>query len=545
VPAHEPAAFISYSRDDSEFALHLAQDLKAAGAFVWLDQLDIPAGHPWDNAIEDALSDAPQVLIVLSPSSARSDNVRNEISFALEQGKIIIPVLYMDCVVPLRLQRTQRIDFRADYARGLTALLGHLNVKQPDPSVLQKASEADAQRQTAWKARDAASQRLREIEDRREREDTERRDHNAEQLRLQEAAEREARERRDREAEAARLRDEQRSRAEREAAELREAQARSYSQTDYRSGQGGARPEQSQSSGQQRRSKTPLILSAIIAVLVIVLIYVLRPHPAEPSQSNSGASIEQSGASGNGQETNPSASSSPTNSVSPPQETTATDQPAKAPSVKVVPPSKSDRTVVDQPVKTSAPDAATLYRQGDTNYNRKDYAAAAPLFEQACNLGETKGCNAIGLLYENGDGVSKDTQKSAALYQKGCTGGNAAACSNLSRFYQNGISVQRDPQKAALLDEVGCNGGSLEGCMGLGLLYETGSGVSKDFQKASVLYQKSCAGNISQGCRNMARLYELGEGVGQNVSMAKEFYQKACSLGDQVSCDTLKRALFQ
>ena len=53
----EPAqsAFISYSRDDSEFALRLAQDLKAAAASVWLDQLDIRPGVMWDNAIEDAL----------------------------------------------------------------------------------------------------------------------------------------------------------------------------------------------------------------------------------------------------------------------------------------------------------------------------------------------------------------------------------------------------------------------------------------------------------------------------------------------------------
>ena len=48
-------AFVSYSRTDSEFALRLAQDLKAADANIWLDQLDIPPGKPWDDAIEDAL----------------------------------------------------------------------------------------------------------------------------------------------------------------------------------------------------------------------------------------------------------------------------------------------------------------------------------------------------------------------------------------------------------------------------------------------------------------------------------------------------------
>lgn len=163
MPAQEPAAFISYSREDSEFALRLAQDLKAAGAHVWLDQLDILPGRPWDNAIEQALGEAIQMLIVLSPSSARSENVRNEISYALEQGKIIIPVLYKDCVVPLQLQRAQRIDFRADYARGLNHLLEHLHVSQPDPSVLQKAAEGDAQRQAAWQAREREAQRIREI----------------------------------------------------------------------------------------------------------------------------------------------------------------------------------------------------------------------------------------------------------------------------------------------------------------------------------------------------------------------------------------------
>lgn len=170
MPELSPLAFISYSRNDSEFALRLAQDLKTAGACVWLDQLDIQPGVPWDNAIETALSQSPVMLLVLSPDSARSDNVRNEISFALEEGKVIIPVLYMDCTVPLRLQRTQRIDFRADYAQGLASLLAYLKVRNPAPEVLEKAAEGDAQRQVAWQAREAEAQRLRELNAARDQE---------------------------------------------------------------------------------------------------------------------------------------------------------------------------------------------------------------------------------------------------------------------------------------------------------------------------------------------------------------------------------------
>ena len=133
MPANDPAAFISYSRDDSEFALRLAEDLKAAGANVWLDQLDIEPGQEWDSAIESALIQSPRMLLILSPSSVKSGNVRNEISFALDERKIIIPVLYRDCTVPLQLRRVQHVDFRADYARGLKALLKSLGVQPSRP----------------------------------------------------------------------------------------------------------------------------------------------------------------------------------------------------------------------------------------------------------------------------------------------------------------------------------------------------------------------------------------------------------------------------
>jgi TIR domain len=125
-----PAAFFSYCRDDSEFALRLAEDLKAAGANVWLDQLDIEPGMPWDRAVENAVTNCPRMLVILSPTSVKSDNVRDEISFALSKQKRVIPVLYRECDVPFRLARLQHIDFRTDYARGLKVLLRTLDVEQ-------------------------------------------------------------------------------------------------------------------------------------------------------------------------------------------------------------------------------------------------------------------------------------------------------------------------------------------------------------------------------------------------------------------------------
>jgi len=119
----------------SDFALRLAEDLKAAGAAVWIDQLDIEPGEEWDSAVEDGVTRCPRMLLILSPSSVKSKNVRDEISFALRKQKTIIPVLYLDCDTPLRLERLHQVDFRTDYARGLQALLKTLGAEQPSPPI--------------------------------------------------------------------------------------------------------------------------------------------------------------------------------------------------------------------------------------------------------------------------------------------------------------------------------------------------------------------------------------------------------------------------
>jgi photosystem II stability/assembly factor-like uncharacterized protein len=69
------------------------------------------------------------MLVLLSPTSVNSDNVRDEVSFALGKQKRIIPLRYLECDVPFRLARLQHVDFRADYNRALQALLKSLGVE--------------------------------------------------------------------------------------------------------------------------------------------------------------------------------------------------------------------------------------------------------------------------------------------------------------------------------------------------------------------------------------------------------------------------------
>ncbi len=105
------STFISYSRVNAEFVVRLAKDLKAAGYDVWLDQLDIPKGARWDDAIESAVERSSTFMIVLAPESIESQNVKDELSYAIDSGKQILPVVIKPCKIPLRLRRFQYVDF--------------------------------------------------------------------------------------------------------------------------------------------------------------------------------------------------------------------------------------------------------------------------------------------------------------------------------------------------------------------------------------------------------------------------------------------------
>lgn len=144
--------FFSYSRKDTEFVLKLAKDLRDAGIDLWLDQLDIEPGTHWDNSIENALNAAPTMLFIMSPDSVVSHNVMDEVSYALEGGKRVIPVLHKTCNVPFRLRRVQFLDFTRDYniafshlleAIGKVGLGGTLYNQPPDSDANNNAHGAE------------------------------------------------------------------------------------------------------------------------------------------------------------------------------------------------------------------------------------------------------------------------------------------------------------------------------------------------------------------------------------------------------------------
>ncbi|SHF61766.1 toll/interleukin-1 receptor domain-containing protein [Streptoalloteichus hindustanus] len=101
-PDGRTRVFLSYSRKDSDFVHWLAAELTGRGCVADFDQstadpsnvdTGISAEDAWWARLEEMITLADVVVFVVSPDSARSPICDEEIAFAQNLGKRIIPVL--------------------------------------------------------------------------------------------------------------------------------------------------------------------------------------------------------------------------------------------------------------------------------------------------------------------------------------------------------------------------------------------------------------------------------------------------------------------
>lgn len=131
--------FISHSSQDKEFVVRLATDLHTRkGIETWLDKWEINPGDSIPEKIEEGLSKADILILVLSPNSVNSVWVKYErqawLTMQIEEEKRarderrpprrrLIPVLYQDCDKPAFLQHIKHIKITdQDYEGGLEQL---------------------------------------------------------------------------------------------------------------------------------------------------------------------------------------------------------------------------------------------------------------------------------------------------------------------------------------------------------------------------------------------------------------------------------------
>lgn len=120
--------FISHSSRDRAFVVRLARLLKDHKVDYWFS-VHIAGAKQWHDEIGRALDRCDWFLIVLTPSSVRSQWVKRELLFALNEHRYnekIIPVLRKPCEharLSWTLPELQLVGFSGDFDLGCRQLL--------------------------------------------------------------------------------------------------------------------------------------------------------------------------------------------------------------------------------------------------------------------------------------------------------------------------------------------------------------------------------------------------------------------------------------
>jgi len=147
--------FISYSRENLDFADQLEAGLELCGFDATLDRHEITAGEAWQQRLGNLIRDADSVAFVLSPASASSKICAWEVEEATRLSKRILPVVcgpLGDTSPPQLLQNLNYIFFYpeqstpgAGFGVGLAALVAALSTDvewiREHTRLLQRATE--------------------------------------------------------------------------------------------------------------------------------------------------------------------------------------------------------------------------------------------------------------------------------------------------------------------------------------------------------------------------------------------------------------------
>lgn len=86
-------AFISYSRRDQAFVRQLVQQLQEQSRHPWVDWDGIYKGEDWWQAIQRGIENAHTFIFVITPDSVESKVCRDEIEYAVQCNKRLLPIV--------------------------------------------------------------------------------------------------------------------------------------------------------------------------------------------------------------------------------------------------------------------------------------------------------------------------------------------------------------------------------------------------------------------------------------------------------------------
>lgn len=170
-----------------------------------------------------------------------------------------------------------------------------------------------------------------------------------------------------------------------------------------------------------------------------------------------------------------------------------------------------------------------MFHEGDGV--SRDPEQAAHWFRLAASEKLPAGQAALGYLHEQGMGVEQNFAQALTWYREAAGKNHAWAQYRLGMMYRDGRGVPRDNEKAVELLKAAAEQGDVGGLFHLGEMYENGWGTTQDPVAASEWYRKAAEQSHDRAEYNLAVMYRDGRGVRRDVSRAAQWFERSARTG--------------
>lgn len=124
-----------------------------------------------------------------------------------------------------------------------------------------------------------------------------------------------------------------------------------------------------------------------------------------------------------------------------------------------------------------------------------------------------------------------------------CAARDGSACTILGMRYEHGMGVTRNTRTAHELIEKACQLDSAQGCIWLAVRLSLGVGCERNERAALDLYEGLCARGHAEGCTRAGIQHIAGRGADASSSHGIGFLKTGCARGDRIACRLLKNPM--
>lgn len=172
---------------------------------------------------------------------------------------------------------------------------------------------------------------------------------------------------------------------------------------------------------------------------------------------------------------------------------------------------------------------------GKKAYDNNDYASALKWFQDAAKQDNAQAQFNLGVMYHQGNGVSKNFAKAFIWYQKAANQGHPVAQTNIGYMYLNGDVVEKNYTEALKWFNKAAEQGNAMAQSNIGFMYMNGYGVPKDYSEAIKWLRKAAEQDYAGALTNIGTMYLQGLGVPKDFSEALKCFRKAAEQGDAMA----------